>query len=64
MPAWMSMMSSRDPGVLGFYGFRNRVDYSYDKLSFANSRSAFSGLRGVPFPTFEIPLRARERMAA
>jgi predicted AlkP superfamily phosphohydrolase/phosphomutase len=39
VPAWMSMMSSRDPGVLGFYGFRNRVDYSYDKLSFANSRS-------------------------
>lgn len=39
VPAWMSMMSSRDPGVLGFYGFRNRVDHSYDKLSFANSRA-------------------------
>jgi predicted AlkP superfamily phosphohydrolase/phosphomutase len=39
VPAWMSMMSSRDPGVLGFYGFRNRVDYSYDKLAFANSKS-------------------------
>ncbi len=39
VPAWMSMMSGRDPGVLGFYGFRNRVDYSYDRLSFVNSRS-------------------------
>ena len=26
------MMSSRDPGVLGCYGFRNRADASYDKM--------------------------------
>src|SRR5690349_20793158 len=26
VPAWMSMMSSRDPGALGYYGFRNRAD--------------------------------------
>lgn len=37
VPAWSSMLSSRDPGVLGFYGFRNRADYSYDKLSIATS---------------------------
>jgi predicted AlkP superfamily phosphohydrolase/phosphomutase len=37
VPAWMSMMTSRNPGTLGFYGFRNRKDYSYDELSFANS---------------------------
>jgi predicted AlkP superfamily phosphohydrolase/phosphomutase len=30
VPAWSSMTSGRDPGVLGFYGFRNRSDYSYD----------------------------------
>lgn len=36
-PAWMSMMTSKDPGKLGFYGFRNRRGYSYDKLSIANS---------------------------
>ncbi len=30
VPAWSSMTSSKDPGVLGFYGFRNRRDYSYD----------------------------------
>jgi predicted AlkP superfamily phosphohydrolase/phosphomutase len=30
VPAWSSMTSSKDPGVLGFYGFRNRRDYTYD----------------------------------
>jgi predicted AlkP superfamily phosphohydrolase/phosphomutase len=33
------MSTSQDPGSLGVYGFRNRVDYSYDKLGFANSAS-------------------------
>jgi len=37
IPAWSSMMSGKSPGTLGFYGFRNRSDYSYDKLSFATS---------------------------
>lgn len=37
VPAWSSMLSSRDPGVLGFYGFRNRADYSYNKMQVANS---------------------------
>jgi predicted AlkP superfamily phosphohydrolase/phosphomutase len=31
------MMSSKNPGKLGFYGFRNRKDNSYDGLYFANS---------------------------
>jgi predicted AlkP superfamily phosphohydrolase/phosphomutase len=31
VPAWSSMTSSKDPGTLGFYGFRNRSDNSYDK---------------------------------
>jgi predicted AlkP superfamily phosphohydrolase/phosphomutase len=30
------MLSSKDPGVLGIYGFRNRADYSYDNLTIAN----------------------------
>jgi predicted AlkP superfamily phosphohydrolase/phosphomutase len=38
VPAWMSMMTSKDPGQLGFYGFRNRKDHSYDGLSMASSR--------------------------
>jgi ATP sulfurylase len=39
VPAWSSMMSGKDPGVLGFYGFRNRADYSYDRMSIATSRA-------------------------
>ena len=27
VPAWSCMMSSKDPGTLGFYGFRNRKDH-------------------------------------
>lgn len=37
VPAWMSMMTSKDAGQLGFYGFRNRGDHSYKDLSFATS---------------------------
>jgi predicted AlkP superfamily phosphohydrolase/phosphomutase len=39
VPAWMCMATGQDPGQLGVYGFRNRLDYSYTKLGVANSRS-------------------------
>jgi predicted AlkP superfamily phosphohydrolase/phosphomutase len=39
VPAWMCMMTSRDPGELGVYGFRNRSGYGYDQLAVANSAS-------------------------
>ena len=39
VPAWMCMMTSRDPGELGIYGFRNRKDYSYDALTIANAHA-------------------------
>jgi len=39
VPAWSSMTSSKDPGVLGFYGFRNRRDYSYDNRYIATGLS-------------------------
>lgn len=39
VPAWSVMTSSRSPGALGFYGFRNRKDRSYDAMAFADSRS-------------------------
>ncbi len=29
VPAWMAMMTGKDPGQLGFYGFTDRIDYSY-----------------------------------
>jgi predicted AlkP superfamily phosphohydrolase/phosphomutase len=37
VPAWSCMMSSKDPGTLGFYGFRNRKDHSYDGMTFATA---------------------------
>ncbi len=39
VPAWMCMMTSKDPGTLGIYGFRNRKDHTYDGLAFATSWS-------------------------
>jgi len=39
VPAWSSMLSSRDPGKLGFYGFRNRADYTYDHMFAADADS-------------------------
>jgi predicted AlkP superfamily phosphohydrolase/phosphomutase len=39
VPAWSSMTASQDAGSLGFYGFRNRRDHSYDALVFADSRA-------------------------
>ncbi len=37
VPAWSCMASSKDPGSLGIYGFRNRKDHTYDGLSIATS---------------------------
>ena len=37
VPAWSAMMTSRDPGELGFYGFRNRRHHTYEELHTANS---------------------------
>ena len=37
VPAWTAMMTSKDPGQLGVYGFRNRKSYGYDELYFANA---------------------------
>ncbi len=37
VPAWTSMLTSKDPGQLGFYGFRNRKNYNYEALYFANN---------------------------
>ena len=39
VPAWACMMSGKDPGRLGIYGFRNRASYGYDDLRTARSDS-------------------------
>jgi predicted AlkP superfamily phosphohydrolase/phosphomutase len=37
VPAWSCMASSKDPGTLGVYGFRNRRDWSYENLGLATN---------------------------
>lgn len=37
VPAWASMLSSKDPGTLGCYGFRNRPDRTYAGLVTADA---------------------------
>lgn len=39
VPAWASMMTSKDPGQLGFYDFLNRADTTYEGMSIASSHS-------------------------
>jgi predicted AlkP superfamily phosphohydrolase/phosphomutase len=37
VPAWMAMMTSQDPGMLGIYGFRNRASHAYEDTFTVNS---------------------------
>jgi predicted AlkP superfamily phosphohydrolase/phosphomutase len=39
VPAWSCMMSGRDPGELGIYGFRNRGDRTYNSMSISDGRA-------------------------
>jgi predicted AlkP superfamily phosphohydrolase/phosphomutase len=39
VPAWSCMMSGRDPGELGIYGFRNRRNRGYDSMAIADGRA-------------------------
>ena len=39
VPAWSVMTTGKDPGTLGIYGFRNRADYSYDRMRIATAAS-------------------------
>lgn len=38
VPAWISMLSGRDPGELGIYGFRNRSGHGYEGLYTVTSK--------------------------
>ncbi len=38
VPAWACMLSGKDPGELGVYGFRNRVDRGYTRMAVATAR--------------------------
>ncbi|MCS1351117.1 alkaline phosphatase family protein [Mechercharimyces sp. CAU 1602] len=37
VPAWASMVTGKDPGQLGCYGFRNRFDYGYNSVGIVDS---------------------------
>ncbi|NLI45830.1 MAG: hypothetical protein GX414_01845 [Acidobacteria bacterium] len=37
VPAWTALVTGKDPGQLGCYGFRNRSTHGYDDLFFANA---------------------------
>ncbi len=39
VPAWSCMMTGRDPGELGVYGFRNRASRDYQKMTIADGRA-------------------------
>jgi predicted AlkP superfamily phosphohydrolase/phosphomutase len=39
VPAWMCMMTSKNPGKLGIFGFRNRNGWAYDDFWIANSEA-------------------------
>lgn len=39
VPAWASMMTGKDPGQLGFYGFRNRNSYDYSDVGLVDRTS-------------------------
>ncbi|MEM9214970.1 MAG: alkaline phosphatase family protein [Cyanobacteria bacterium P01_F01_bin.150] len=39
VPAWSCMMSGRDPGELGIYGFRNRRDRNYHAMAISDGRA-------------------------
>jgi predicted AlkP superfamily phosphohydrolase/phosphomutase len=54
VPAWPVMFTGVDPGTLGLYGFRHRVDHSYTK-----TRGPLSG--DLPVPTFWSLLSERSR---
>jgi predicted AlkP superfamily phosphohydrolase/phosphomutase len=62
VPAWACMMSGKDPGELGVYGFRNRADRSYTNLALATSASINAemvwdtlGKRGLRSILFGVP---------
>ena len=69
VPAWSCMMSSRTPGDLGIYGFRNRADHSLRRRSSSPTSTAIKAPRlwdlvGARRRPVDRPRRARHVPAA
>lgn len=63
VPAWMCMMTGKDPGTLGVYGFRNRTARDYESMAIASSLSVdepalwdLAGRRGKRTVALGVPL--------
>ena len=63
VPAWMSMMTSQDPGMLGIYGFRNRASREYEDVYIVNGKHVKAqplwqhlGRRGLSSIVLGVPL--------
>jgi len=63
VPAWMSMMTGLDPGQLGLYGFRNRLDPRFPHLTISRSDQVSAptvwdilGARGLRSVVVGVPL--------
>jgi len=39
VPAWLAMMTGKDPGQLGFYGFTDRKNYSYEDIYIVTNKA-------------------------
>ena len=64
VPAWMVMMTGKNPGELGIYGFKHRKGYSYKEGYIVTSttsrrrRSGMSSQRGARAPSCSASLPA------
>ena len=63
VPAWSCMLTGRDPGELGIYGFRNRRSHDYDDLFVVTSQNLDAptvwdelGERGIRCCVLSVPL--------
>ena len=62
VPAWSCMMSGRDPGELGIYGFRNRTAHDYARSPSRTPAPSDGPRVGPPVPRGQA--RDRRRRAA
>ena len=58
MPTWLRVTMILIASLIGIAGSFGVAWFGIRVNTFANSRSAFASLRGKPFPTYDVPLKA------